>query len=184
MTFMDSLRRLVVLGLVGTVAACAGPGPPSAYRPSSPPTARALVDDFLLEIASPRDTWQAGEPISVTASLTYLGTGATTVIGAGSGPIAFGVREVGGTREMAALLTYDAVPHRIGPEPYLVEYRKSGGWSPGDDPNEAFYEEFFADPEFRLPPGSWEITAWARFATQDGGPYTVDTRVGLVISVE
>lgn len=178
------MRRWLLAGCVaGALVACAGPAAPRVYQPSAPPTARAHVDNFILEISSPQETWTAGEPITVTATLTYARPGAITIIGAGSGPIAFGVREIGGTREMGAFLTSDAVPHVIGPEPYVVEYGKSGGWSP-DDPNEAFYEDFFADPEFRLPPGRWEVTALARFATEDGGPYEVDARVGLVLTVE
>jgi hypothetical protein len=166
------------------LAACAGPGASGVYQPSASPEAKVRAGAFTLEISSPRSRWEVGELIEVTAILTYGGSGATTVIASGSGPIAFGVREIGGMREMGPSMTMDAVSHQIGPRPYVVAYRKSGGWSPGDDPDEAFYEEFFADPEFRLPAGRWEVTAWARFATQEGGPYTVETRADLILTVE
>jgi hypothetical protein len=175
---------MLALWTFAMLSACAGPGVPSVYQPGGSPQSMVHTGDFTLEIATSRDRWDAGQPIEVTATLTYDGPGATTIIGASSGPIAFGVREIGGTREMGESLTMDAMPRVIGPEPYVVEYRKSGGWSPGDDPNEAFYEHFFADPEFRLPAGRWEVTAWARFATEERGPYTVDTRARLVLMVE
>ena len=181
---MMRLRRLLAIGVIGVVAACTGPGAPSVYLPSASPPSMVQAGDFTLEISSPRDRWPAGEPIKVRATLTYRGSGATTIWGAGAGLIAFGVREIGGTREMAAFLTNDAEPHQIGPEPLVVEYRKSAGWDPRDDPNAAFYESFLSDPAFRLPAGRWEVTAWARFATEIGGPYAVDTHAALVRTME
>jgi hypothetical protein len=176
-------RPLLALPVAVLLAGCGGATAPRVYQPSASPQPLVRSGGFTLEITSPRDTWEAGEPIEVTATLTYLGAGSTAVWGAGSGPIAFGVREIGGTREMGALLTADCEAHEIGPGLFVAEYGKSGGWGP-DDPNAAFYQEFFGDPEFRLPAGRWEITAWARFATEECGPYTVDTRAGLVLLVE
>jgi hypothetical protein len=85
---------------------------------------------------------------------------------------------------MGALLTGDCESHEIGPEPFVVEYIKSGGWDPRDDEHADFYEEFFADRQFRLPAGRWEVTASARFATEECGTYAVDITAGLVLSVE
>lgn len=178
------MHRLLALWMAAMLAACAGPGSPGVYQPSAPPTAKVRVGEFTLEISSPRRTWAVGEAIEMTATLTYDGSGEVTIWGAGAGPISFSVREIGGTRAMEGLMTYDEAPHQIGPaDPIVVDYRKSGGWSPGDDPNEAFYVEFFADPGFRLPAGRWEVEAWTRFATRRG-PYDVDTRAGLVLTIE
>lgn len=169
--------------MVAILGACTGPGAPSVYQPSGSPQPLVRAGEFTLEISSQRDTWPAGEPIEVTATLTYLGAGSTTIYGPEPDPLSFGVREIGGAREMPAFLTYYGAPLRVGPEPLVAEYRKSGGWSP-EDPNAAFYQEFLADPEFHLPPGRWEVYVWARFATEDGGPYTVDTTARLVLTVE
>jgi hypothetical protein len=117
------------------------------------PEATVRSGDLTLEISSPRDTWPGGSPIEVTATLTHDGSGSTTIWGPGSGLIAFGVREIGGTREMGALLTGDCESRQIGPEPFVVEYVKSGGWDPRDDEHADFYEGFFADRQFRLPAG-------------------------------
>lgn len=176
--------RWLAAGLLVLTTGCGGLGAPSVYEPTAMPEAKVRSGDFTLEISSPRDTWPAGSPIEVTATLAYNGPGSTTVYGPEPHPLSFGVREIGGTREMAASLTYAGAPIHIGPEPLVVAYRKSGGWSPGDDPNEAFYEEFFADPLFRLPPGRWEVYVWARFATEDGGRYSVDVTAGLWLTVD
>ena len=180
---MRRAHPLLALSVAAVLAAC-GPAAPDVYQPSGSPEPIVRVGDFTLEISSPSDTWAAGEPIEVTGKLTYLGSGPATIYGPEPDPLSFGVREIGGTREMPAFLTYEGAAVEVGPQSMVVRYRKSGGWSPGDDPNEAFYEEFFADPEFRLPPGRWEITVWARFASEAGGPYTVDTTAGLWLTVE
>lgn len=181
---MWRLRSLLAFVLAGGLAACTAGAPP-VYQPSEAPLPVATTGDFTLNISSPRSTWPAEWPIEVTATLSYDGVGPTTVIGAGAGLISFGIREIGGTREMAASFTYDAVPYEIDPDaPIVAEYAKSGGWDPRSDPNTSFYEQFFADPELRLPAGQWEVSAWTRFATEEGGPYSVDMWAGMVLTVE
>jgi hypothetical protein len=179
---MRRARLLLPMSAVAILTACAGLGAPRVDQPSTAPQPIVRDGDFTLEITSPRDSWAAGEPIEVTATLTYERPGSTTIIGPGAGPIAFGVRQLDGTREMGALMTADAVEHVVGPEPYVAEYRKSGGWDPGDE-NEEFYKEFFEDPEFRLPPGRWEVTARAWFRTTEGGRRQLEMIAGLVLTV-
>jgi len=176
---------LAAAGLVAALAARGGPGGQRVYQPSAPAAGIAQQGDFTIEITSVRDRWPSGEPIDVTATLSYRGTRATTIWGAGAGPIAFTIREIGGTRLMEALFTYDCESRELGPAaPIVVDYVKSGGWDPGHDPNEAFYEEFFAEAEFRLPAGRWEVEAWTRFAVEECGPYAVDMRAALVLTVD
>ena len=50
--------------------------------------------------------------------------------------------------------------------PILVPFNKSGGWSP-DEPDAGFYAAYLDDPEFRLPQGRWEVTAYAPFSVRD-----------------
>ena len=59
---------------------------------------------------------------------------------------------------------------------------KSGGWS-ADDPNAAFYDAFFAAPDIRLPPGTWEVTGHASFSEGDcGGPnHDITTTARIVV---
>ena len=177
-------RSLLAFVLAGGLAACAAGAPP-IYQPSETPDAVVRSGDFTLKIASPSSHWPLDWPITVTATLSYDGATPTTVIGAGTGLISFGVREIGGTREMSASFTSDSVPNDISPDaPIVDENVKSGGRDTGSDPNTSFYEAFFADPEFRLPAGQWEVNAGTRFAPEEGGPYSVDMWAGLVLTVE
>lgn len=174
---------LSAMCLAATLGACGTVGAPNASDPEPRP---AIVQDgeFQLEIVAPRLEWSADEPIEVTATLRYLGAADKIQIGgSGAGPIAFGVYELGGTRRMEALINADCAPHELAPnEPIVAAYTKSGGWVP-DDPNIAFYEAFFADPEFRLPPGRWQVEAWSRFGSGDCGGRQVDMRASVILTV-
>lgn len=150
---------LAITLMLSSCAWLVGPGPRAESREG----------DFVLGIATPRLTWSSEAPIDVHATLAYVGPLATTAISAsGSGPIAFGVEELEGTRQMEAGWNDDCAKHDIGRQsPIVSPYAKSGGWSDGD-PNEAFYRAFFDDPEFRLPPGRWRVSAVANFLTEAG----------------
>jgi hypothetical protein len=181
------MKRSVAVPAVVLTALLAGCGVVGAPRASDPEPKPAIVRDgeFELEITSPRSEWAANEPIEVTAELRYLGSAERIEIGgSGAGPISFGVYELGGMRRMDAMWQMDCAPHKLGPDaPIVAAYQKSGGWAP-DDPNRGFYEAFFADPEFRLPAGRWQVDAWARFGVGACDGRQVDARASLILTVE
>lgn len=163
--------------------ACA-PAPDGSAAES--PAAEAQDGEFVLRIAAPRTIWAAGEPIEVTATLSYEGPLAVTSIGgAGAGPIAFSVVELNGTRRLDGIMTADCAPHEIGRQaPIVREYVKSGAINPGDL-NEAFYRTFLDDPEFRLPSGRWQVIAWAAFQSHAGCEgRSLDLRASLILMVK
>lgn len=177
---MRVLVALVVLLASCSTAKATEPGTPSP----SPLGAVARDGMFVLEIASPRDRWAGNEPIRLAATLSYEGSRQLRLMGAGSGLIAYTVTELTGSREMGAVRTSDCEPYDIGPDrPIKVDYIKSGAVNPGE-PNEAFYEEFFSDPEFRLPAGRWRVEAWARFAVGECGEPETELRAAVVLAVE
>jgi hypothetical protein len=48
----------------------------------------------------------------------------------------------------------------------VIPFVKSGGYG-YDDPLASFYQAYFADPDLRLPAGTWTIQATASFYTGD-----------------
>ena len=151
---------LVTTALVG---ACSRTGGPASDVPSAAPAtayADAHDDRFELVLESTKVRWSAGEPIHLRATLRYIGSETGVDYAAsGGGPIAFSLREIGGTRVVDYVRTADCRPYTIATdEPLVVPYQKSGGFSPGE-PNEAFLRAFLADPVLSLPAGSWEVTA-------------------------
>jgi hypothetical protein len=157
------MALLALLVGMAALAACSRSGEPGTAALSPAPVtvrAEARDDRFELVLESAQEAWRAGDPIDVRATLTYLGEeDGIDYAASGGGAIAFSVREIGGTRLMDAIRTDDCVPYTISAaEPLVVQYQKSGAIDPGE-PNEAFYQSFFADPVFSLPVGRWEVTA-------------------------
>ena len=117
-------------------------------------------DGFRLALAVASDTFDAGQPIGIDATLTYEGPAErATVWASGSGVVSFGLRQLDGDLGMGAAMTGDCAVHEfVRMDPVAIPYTKSGGYS-ADDPNAGFYRAFFADQILRLPAGTWRITA-------------------------
>jgi hypothetical protein len=62
---------------------------------------------------------------------------------------------------------------------YHFEYQKSGSWS-ADDPDAAFWENFFSEPDLRLPAGEYTITLHGGFGLDER---ISDNPSGLVVSL-
>jgi hypothetical protein len=158
---MNVPRTLVATGLLAAVLAVAGcdmlPG-------GAGPMARDADESFelLLQVGSTRYT--ANQPIDLSATLAYLGPEAgIDLAGSGSGLISFSAKQLDGRLQIGGAQTSDCKAYRLNRgQPLEVPYMKSGAWS-NDDPDAAFYQAFFKDPVFRLPPGRWQIFATAEF---------------------
>jgi hypothetical protein len=150
-------------------------------------TDTARDPEWVLTIGSPQSRWSVGDAIVVEAELRYIGPAeGTEYFGSGSGPLAFGLEEVGGTRKVYGASTLDCARHEIRPDtPLVVPYAKSGGFS-GEDPNAAFYTEFLEDPLLHLPHGQWVVGVNASLSMPPdcGEGRSVDLRASITLSVE
>jgi hypothetical protein len=161
-------RPFVIMAMALLFAACTSPAPSPT---TAPPAAVARAVDrsgpFTLVLELPADTWAAGEPITGEARLE-LANGARRVFGAAGGVIAFGYRELTGRRSMGALMDAACAPHGLSANtPIIAPLRPGGSWS-GDDPDAGFYQAFAQGSDVRLPPGDWEIRAYAMFVDGAG----------------
>jgi hypothetical protein len=184
---MPHLRLAVATMLAVTAAAaCAGNPVQSllADAPSDGPQAASDIDGrFRLDFAFPKRTFTAAEPIEGIATLSVLGPGIGKIGASGGGPILFGIREVGGRREIGPASQADCQSFPIGQgSPISRAITKSGGFS-ADDPDAGFYADFFKDPELHLPPGTWDITAYASFAEGDCSAHLVELSAPIRIEV-
>lgn len=136
-----------------------------------PPTSVAEDDAFRLELFAPSAGFEAGQPVIVSARLTYRGPAAAVdAFGSGSGPVLFGLTQLDGPFDPggggdASCARYE---FRRG-EPQEVAYRKSGGWS-AEDPLAEAYRAFFDDPLVHLPNGVYEFTAAIELSIGECGP--------------
>ena len=163
------MRLLTLLIMALAVAACGSPAPSSTPAPT--PAASAAVASatdiegrFLLIFELPQATFTTADAITATATLGTTDGLDAGIVASGGGPLGFSFTEVGGTRQMGVAMNSDCVRYTVGAEaPITSGIKKSGGWG-SEDPNAAFYEQFFADPEVHLPAGAWDIAAVASFA--------------------
>lgn len=147
------------------------PGPQS-FEPA-PPTAPASTepvardDLFELEMRTGKTRYAAGEPIDASAAIQYLGPGRSiTTHGSGSGVVLFSLEHLDGPLDMSGAWTADCGPAEVPADPpEVVIFEKSGGIT--DDSNAAFWRAYFAEPELRLPAGTWRL--WALFDRWTGG---------------
>jgi hypothetical protein len=173
--------RLLALGMTMVVVTACAAGPSSA---SGPVRDEDRESGFLLTISTPHLAWGANQPISVSAELSYLGPGTINVSGPGPGPhVKFAVVELTGDREMQGAWLM-ACQHWTMTRGHLaVPFAKSGGWS-AEDPDAAFYEAYIDDPEFRLPPGRWEVSAIAPFSIGECTGQSVYLKASVTLTVQ
>jgi hypothetical protein len=167
------MRLLTLLVIVLAVAACGGPAPSGTPAQTDEATLEAttavahatdIEGRFVLTFELPRATFTSTDAITATATLGTTDGRDAGIVASGGGPLGFSFTEIGGTRQMGFGMTDDCVRYTIGAQaPITSGIRRSGGWGSGD-PNAAFYQQFFADPEVHLPAGTWDIAAVAVFA--------------------
>lgn len=126
------------------------------------PIAVGLAQDgaFRLTIHAAGATNKASEALDVLATLTYIGSAPTmTVVGSGDGLVGFSLRQLDGRLKMGwshsdDCQTYQMETGQAVPMPYV----KSAALA-GEDPDEAFWRAWIADPVLHLPAGTWQIDA-------------------------
>lgn len=152
----------LAFGLVAVLVACAGETSPSSPAEDGPVSVTAADAGFRLTLESSGRTFVDGQPIEVRATLVYEGDAPeATVWGSGDGPVFFSLSQVDGPIVIGSAASDDCTNRvfaRGVPVPF--PFVKSGGFS-NDDPNAAFYRAFFADPQLRLPAGTWRIVGQA-----------------------
>jgi hypothetical protein len=154
---------------------------------NGPVSATAREGDFELTIRSDRARYDAGEPIGVSATLTYLGQGGQITLGHETGgegrPIAFGVVEPvfpgyhlsGGVSRLGCQQTTIASRESID-----EAFRKAGGGYGGDSSQ---FLAYMQDPVFWLSEGTWHPYALVSFMTEPG-PGDCGTDVSLRVEIE
>lgn len=158
-----------------------------AVEPSTTGTdvASSSVGPFRLRLSAPRSTYRAHELIEgITAELTYDGgSQVVAVVGTGQLIYGFSTEMLDGPYATGAGVDEPCVPdHITRGEPIVQPYEKSGGYDP-DRPYADFYDAFFADPELRLPAGTWRITAYSEFYLGECGGESVELKASIVLDV-
>jgi len=190
-------RILVVLTLTAVVVVAAlaverwasGASAVASPQPSTTaPVAEVEGTDvdplFAVRIRAEPAVYRSGQPIRITAWLTYTGPKAEEkLVGSGSGLVLFSWEQLDGRLRQEAVATADCVPYSIKRvEPLVVPFAKAGAYQ-GDDPDVGFWQQYFADPVLRLPAGRYRIQALPRLTIGEcGGPeHRLDATVEITV---
>lgn len=172
-----SLLAVAVLALAG--AACGSPG--ETLDPAAPTgrvAASAVDGRFQFTFAVERGVVRSGQVLTGEATLGLLVPGGVTLSGAGI-MIGFDFLEVGGERRhVAPVWEADCRLHRVLTDtPILSPILKSGAV---EGPHADFLRDFLRGTDVRLPKGTWDITAIAKFYEGEGCRGLLHTVQGTV----
>jgi hypothetical protein len=123
---------------------------------------------FTLRIRAESVEYRFGEPIQIRAWLMYLGPKDQELLaGSFSGIVLYSWEQLNGPLRRGNSLRLNCQPYVINRgQPIDIPFGKNGAFS-GDDPDAAFWRQYFADPAFRLPVGRYRIHAKTFFYIGD-----------------
>jgi hypothetical protein len=176
---MNRLSGLALLWLAAIVLliACGGEerpeGPSSTTNPivaerMGNPKLVHKGEPFEMRLNVEKTTYKEGEPIVLSASLTYTGDEKEfTVWGSSSAKVGFTLTD-GKDFDMDGASTSDLTHMKFARgETMEFPFVKSGGYG-SDDPDAEFWRAFYAEKELKLPAGQYLIAAHCNFSlTQD-----------------
>lgn len=156
----------------------------SLAAPSRIPAVSAAQEGpFELRFQLSGSTYREGEALEGGASLNVNDAVAHRIGASGVGPIAFGFREIGGSRHLDPTFDADCTWYDLAPgKPVTAAILKTGGYDV-TDPDASFYADFLTTTGFSLPEGTWDIYALAAYLSPgcEGDPHTITTVIRVVI---
>ena len=182
---------MALLGLV--LGACAAsPAPTIPMEPTgplmsgAPQTATDETALFRLTLTADQRRYRAGQEITVTATLAYLGQDAELTASGSGGLVGFGVASAPAGIDIQPLFTSDCVRYTLTPaHPATYRFSKSGSGVAPNDPLASFMAAYFSSPDLRLPAGTWTISAQATiYATPDCSGGRSDLSSSLTVAIE
>ena len=149
------------------------------------PVSSAHHGPFVLEFEASASSYVANEPVSAVARLSYEGADSIAKLsGTGSGAILFNIEQLDGDLDQSAFQHDNCKPYELSADqPIEIPFRKSGAFDP-NGPRAAFWSDFFAEPELRLPAGRYRLTAFVPLSVGVGCPNPpLDLRASIEIDV-
>lgn len=173
-----------VIAALMLLVACSSPAGPSAGARDGPASGSDSDGTFTLEIRVEDGAVAGEEPIVVEATLGHAGADDIVLAGSGSGVVFFTVTRLeDGLTSGPPAIQGDCAQHVFeAGQTQVVGFSKSGGFS-ADDPNAAFMRAYLADPDLRLPAGTWRIEATTTASVGECGGVPVELRAFVDVAV-
>lgn len=150
-----------------------------------PPTATDRDELFRIAIEADKARYQVNEPISVHATLEYIGQAeATTITSAYDGPVYFGIEQLDGSIDMGPAMRTSCVTYRYrSGDRETIPFQKSGGFD-GSDALADFWSSYFAEPQLRLPRGEYRIFVVVPYSLRTCGGEKHELEASVIVTVE
>lgn len=148
---------IIAIAVAGVSVACSSQE--SDTPGASPISVRAEAKGFVLEVSVPGGPLSSSDEIRLPTRLTWMGAAPNASIwGSGMGPVSFVLTEVGGRRRtMGGVMSADCSQREFARGVAAdVPFQKAGAYSE-NDPDAAFYRDYYADPSLHLPVGDWQL---------------------------
>ena len=138
------------------------------------------ANDFQMNLFSDKEVYKTTDVIQIWATLEYTGNDDAIMIWSSDPYMIFSITDGKGfdTGGVAVDVLLSTVLTKG--ETYRFDYQKSGGWS-ADDPDAAFWENFYQEKDLRLPAGEYTITLNGAFSLTET---ILDSRSGLVCELK
>ncbi|MCR2805803.1 hypothetical protein [Paenibacillus soyae] len=164
-------RLLAAAMLIILLSACGsdkteepmGTMPPALAEKMAEPKLVHKDDLFEMKLNIGRTEFKTGEPIELSASLTYIGEEESITVWGPGTRVVFAITD-GKDFDMDGATTLELASHELARgETFEYPFEKSGGFG-ADDPDAAFWKKFYAEKELRLPAGTYLISAVCNFS--------------------
>lgn len=138
---------------------------------------------YRLVLTASQDRYRAGQLIEITAAVTYLGPAETWLVrGSEAGLVGFSLRNDANSIQVSGGFTSACARYELTRAvPLEFGFSKVGAVA-GDGSALAFYDDYMASDELRLPPGLWTVTAAADIDTcGDAEPHGLSASVTIEV---
>jgi hypothetical protein len=137
------------------------------------------TDNFVMTLNSDKGIYTTSDIINIWGTLEYIGESDTIEIWHGCPFMLFSISDGNDFNIEGWVVDILASSVLQRGRVYHFEYQKSGFWS-ADDPDAEFWENFFNEPDLKLPPGEYTITLHGGFGFTER---ISDSPSGLAVSL-
>jgi hypothetical protein len=156
-------------------------------EPPLPPLSKSASDgngDFALKLAAGQTDYPANEPIAdIQATLAYAGAQNSIDVTGGAQLIeSWQLEQLDGPFDQLGAEPAPCREYTIQrAQPVAANFAKSGAYS-HRDPLAPYWTAYFADPDLRLPPGTWRISVGSAFSLDGCGGHWMNLHASIVIA--
>ncbi|WP_139993686.1 hypothetical protein [Paenibacillus paridis] len=169
------MKRIVLLVMIIILTSCSSKGSgnneekamdPILMGKMAAPKLQHKDELFEMSVHLDKTTFEEGEPIVYSASITYIGDESSITVWGPQAKIVFYITD-GKQFEMEGASTTELAPTTyIKGEKHQIPFQKSGGYA-SDDLKASYWKSFYGERDLLLPKGTYLIAANSNFSLDE-----------------